>query len=196
MPTWGEILQELQQDAALHPGALDFDGIRRKYLRQLHDETGRDTIIYYTDWMNGGSPATAISMVDIQGMMEVCKGLRGPGLDLIIHSPGGSAEATDSIVRYLRRRFRNIRAFVPLAAMSAATMWALACDEIYMGKHSQLGPIDPQIITQGGQFAAGAVLEQFERAKKECAADSSVLGALFLHKLSLSSLSSSPTPFG
>ena len=70
-------------------------------------------------------------------MMEVCRDLNGPGLDLILHSPGGSAEATASIVRYLRRNFDHIRVFVPVAAMSPATMWALAGDVIVMGKHSQ-----------------------------------------------------------
>lgn len=69
----------------------------------------------------------------MQGMMEVCRGLTGPGLDLIVHSPGGSAEATASMVRYLRQKFTHIRVFVPLAAMSAATMWALSGDEIWMG---------------------------------------------------------------
>lgn len=109
--------------------------------------------------------------------MEVCRGLGGPGLDLIVHSPGGSPEATASIVRYLRSKFTDIRMFVPLAAMSAATMWAMACDEVWMGKHSQLGPIDPQLVTNVGQFPARAVIEQFEKAKAECAADPAMIGA-------------------
>lgn len=110
-------------------------------------------------------------------MMEVCRGLQGPALDLILHSPGGSAEATASLVRYLRRQFSEIRVFVPLAAMSAATMWSLAGDEIVMGSHSQLGPIDPQLVGPQGNVPARAVIEQFERAKRECSADPSRLGA-------------------
>ena len=38
----------------------------------------------------------------------------------------------------------DIRAIVPQLALSAGTMVALACKEIIMGKHSSLGPIDPQ----------------------------------------------------
>ncbi len=110
-------------------------------------------------------------------MMEVCRGLRGPALDVILRSPGGSAEATASIVRYVRRKFTDLRIFVPIAAMSAATMWALAGDVIVMGKHSQLGPIDPQMVTAQGQMPARAVIEQFERAKAEIAQDPGVLGA-------------------
>jgi hypothetical protein len=59
--------------------------------------------------------------------------------------------------------------------MSAATMIALAADEIVMGAHSQLGPIDPQFIisTPEGPRAspAQAILDQFELAKTDCAAN-------------------------
>ncbi len=179
MPTWGKILQELGTSAASRGGQPDWDAVRRKYITALHALTGRDTIIYYTDWMgSGGKPGVSIVLGDMQGMMEVNKDLHGPGLDLILHSPGGSAEATASIVRYLRTKFSDIRVFVPLAAMSAATMWALAGDELVMGKHSQLGPIDPQMVTADGQYhPARAILQQFDRAKQEIAANPSLLGA-------------------
>lgn len=158
-------------------GQFDFDGIRRKYLSQLHQMTGRDTIVYSTDFLAGGGPQSTIILEDMQGMMEVCRDLNGPGLDLVLHSPGGSAEATASIVRYLRRNFDHIRVFVPVAAMSAATMWTLAGDVVVMGKHSQLGPIDPQLVTAQGQVPARAIIDQFERAKKECAENPEMLGA-------------------
>jgi hypothetical protein len=57
--------------------------------------------------------------------------------------------------------------------MSAATMIACACDEVIMGKHSAIGPIDPQVTLPSaqGQFtaAAQAILDEFEQAKKEIA---------------------------
>ena len=120
---------------------------------------------------------SGITLEDMQGLMEVSKGLKGPALDLILHSPGGSAEAAASMVHYLRSRFDDIRVFVPLAAMSAATMWALAANQIVMGKHSQLGPIDPQLVTPQGNIPARAILDQFDRAKKECADNPALLGA-------------------
>lgn len=177
MPSWGEILGELHQSALGSGGPPDFDRIRRKYLRELSQYQGRNVILYATDWFNKPGPHASISLEDMQGMMEVCRGIRGPALDLILHSPGGSAEATASIVRYLRRKFTEIRVFVPIAAMSAATMWALAGNEIYMGKHSQLGPIDPQVVTVQGQAPARAIIEQFEKAKKEISDTPALLGA-------------------
>ena len=53
-------------------------------------------------------------------------------LDLILTSPGGSPEAAEAIMGYLRSRFDHIRAVVPVAAMAAVTMMSLACDEIPM----------------------------------------------------------------
>jgi hypothetical protein len=181
MPTFGAIAIELQQSAVGRPGP-DFDRVRKKYVAQLAVYTGRPVIIYYANWLSGVRADTSIQLIDMQGLMEVLHGIPGPSLDIVLHSPGGSAEATDSIVKYLRTKFDDIRVFVPLAAMSAATMWALAADRIVMGKHSQLGPIDPQLIMPNAQgvampMPARAIVDQFERAKTELAANQKFLAA-------------------
>ena len=85
------------------------------------------------------------------------------------------------MLNYLRTQFDNIRCIVPLQAKSAATMLALGGDEIVMGLHSRLGPIDPQIlipVPEGQRFApAHAILRDFGRAKREIANDVAVLPA-------------------
>jgi hypothetical protein len=179
MPTWGEVLEELRASpvGGVEGAPPDLDGVRRRYLAQVHSLTGRDVILYASDWLGGGQPSVSIVLEDILGMMETCRGLKGPGLDLILHSPGGDPNATASLVRYLRGRYEHIRAIVPVAAMSAATMWALAADEIVMGAHSQLGPIDPQMVTSAGQFPARAILQQFGQAKEEIQLDPNAFAA-------------------
>jgi hypothetical protein len=93
---------------------------------------------------------------------------RSLGLDLILHTPGGSLAAAESIVDYLRQMFgTNIRAVVPQLAMSAGTMIACSCKEILMGKQSNLGPIDPQF---GGVPAYG-VIDEFKKAVAEVKKD-------------------------
>ena len=101
------------------------------------------------------------------GFMSTIKGLdKAKGLDLVLHTPGGSIGATESIVHYLKSIFGNdIRAIVPQIAMSAGTMIACSCKEILMGKHSNLGPIDPQI---NGKPTHG-IIEEFNKAKQEIA---------------------------
>ena len=100
----------------------------------------------------------------------------------MLHSPGGSADAAEAIMSYLRSEgFGPIRALIPISAMSAATMMALCCDEILMGRHSQLGPIDPQftISTPDGPRSAPAqaILDQFENAKAELGTNPGALAA-------------------
>jgi hypothetical protein len=176
MPTWGQILKELGQTRT-DDGAPDYDAVRRKYLRALYTLTERPVIVYATAFLES-KPQTIspgdlqIGLIDLQGFMECLTGIQSRSLDLLLLSPGGSAEAAESIVSYLRAKFDHIRVIVPLAAKSAATMLALAADEILMARHSQLGPIDPQfgIATPEGPRSAPAqaILDQFELAKREC----------------------------
>jgi len=175
LPTWSEILAELNELQKGGVGPNAFDVVRRKYLANLYQVTGRNVILYATKWTApGGIPPELLSITDedVHGMMEVFHGLRGNSLDLVLHSPGGSAEATEALVSYLRSKFSDIRVVVPQAAMSAATMLACAANRVVMGKHSSLGPIDPQMFlnTPLGQKAvpAQAILDQFKKAQDEC----------------------------
>ena len=175
MPGWSEILKELATTAKEGPHR-DFDTVRRKYLVKLHRHTGRNVILYASGWLQrDNAPPSMISIndEDMQAFMEVCYKLEGESLDLILHSPGGSPEAAEAIVSYLRSRFSDIRVIVPQLAMSAATMIACAADQIVLGEHSSLGPTDPQILipTSLGIRAvpAQAVLDQFDQAQQECA---------------------------
>jgi Serine dehydrogenase proteinase len=113
----------------------------------------------------------SITANDIHGFMEALYDVTGRELDLIIHSPGGSAEAAEAIVLYLRSKFDHIHVFVPHMAMSAATMLACAADLVVMGNHSFIGPIDPQLQLQTALgprvVAAQAITQQFDMAKTE-----------------------------
>jgi len=195
VPTWGAINYELTKTLdtlrkrGVQPDPLSpspYDLIRRKYLRELASHTGRPVIVYASGWMEG-RPVNDPSQVtvhsrDMMGFMEAVHSIPKGPLDLMLHSPGGSADAAEAIMSYLRSEgFGPIRALIPISAMSAATMMALCCDEILMGRHSQLGPIDPQftIPTPDGPRSAPAqaILDQFEKAKAECAANSASLAA-------------------
>jgi len=168
-------LSELQRRNNPNTSSSPVDLLRRKYLRKLSEHTERATIVYATAWLEDlDLPGSALSVTlgDVQGFMEACSNIQERNLDLILSSPGGSADAAESIMSYLRSRFDHIRVIVPVAAMSAATMMALAADEIVMGSHSQLGPIDPQFTIstpEGPRTAPGqAIIDQFEQAKLEC----------------------------
>lgn len=164
MPNWNEVLREI---ALLdHRAVGNLDKVRRKYLAKLQKTTGRNLIAYYSGYMSKPTvPFSHIQDEDKNGFMIAIHKLDcTKGLDLMLHTPGGSIAATQSIVHYLRQKFGNdIRAIVPQQAMSAGTMIACACKEILLARHSNLGPIDPQI----NGLPAYGIIEEFRTA---CAA--------------------------
>jgi ATP-dependent protease ClpP protease subunit len=169
LPNWNALLLELQQAGNAH------DLLRRKYLEQLSELTGRNTILYYSAWLEKSAiygqmaePFT-VNDSDKHGFMSAIHGMdRSRGLDLVLHTPGGDLAAAESLVSYLRSMFNtDIRAIVPQLAMSAGTMIACACGEIVMGKHSSLGPIDPQF----GGLPAHGIVEEFRKAAQEIRRD-------------------------
>jgi ClpP class serine protease len=161
MANWNAVLNEITALIAHQPDALDV--VRRKYLAQLHQYTGRNIIAYYSGWLQKPNiQQTAINDDDKNGLMAVIHGLdRTKGLDLILHTPGGDIAAAESTVNYLRKMFgTDIRAFIPQIAMSAGTMIACACKVLVMGKQSNIGPFDPQF----NGIPAYGVIEEFESA--------------------------------
>lgn len=172
MPSWNEIQAEIHSES-IH------DIVRRRQLKTLHDVTHRNVIAYYSGWMEkeylvrGGLTGIEVNDSDKNGFMATIYKLdRSKGLDLVLHTPGGDVAATESLVDYLRTMFgTDIRAIIPQLAMSAGTMMALATKTVLMGKHSSLGPIDPQ--TNG--IAAHSVVDEFKRAKDEISKDPSTI---------------------
>jgi len=174
MPNWHEVFTEIQmaQAQAQAQAIMAQNTVRQKYLQALFQHTGRNVIAYYSGWLSKGSVFLSdINDEDKNGFMTTVHKLdRTRGLDLILHTPGGGIAATQSIVNYLQKMFgSNIRAFVPQIAMSAGTVMACCCKEIWMGKQSSLGPIDPQL--RG--IPAHGVIQEFKRAIKEVKQDAS-----------------------
>lgn len=170
MPT----LHDIENEIGTTEAPLAADLVRRRHLRAISDLTGRATVIYasaFTVRDDLPGQVLGVDRQDVQGFMSALHGLTGNALDLIVHSPGGTASATEQIVNYLRKKFEKIRVIVPQNAMSAATMLACAADQIVMGKHSALGPIDPQLLLSapgGGsrRVPAQSILDEFDEAQR------------------------------
>jgi ClpP class serine protease len=169
MPNWNYVLKEIAKEKD-EPNQSAADKVRQKYLMQLFGKTGRNAICYYSGFLSKPKvEGVEITDEDKNGFMLCVHKLdRSKGLDLFIHTPGGAGAATASLIDYLKQMFGNdIRAFVPQIAMSAGTIMACACKEIYMGKHSNIGPVDPQI----NGLPAYGVISELETAYKEMVAD-------------------------
>ncbi|MDR3126289.1 MAG: ATP-dependent Clp protease proteolytic subunit [Rickettsiales bacterium] len=186
MPNQRDIISEIEKYSSDH-SPLDF--VRRKYLNELNDfvnvgkeeKDKRDTIIYASSYLSDNvqsSPSISIIKEDIRLLMAVMQGLKKKNLDILLHSPGGTLEATEQIVNYLRGRYKNIRVIVPMSAMSAATMLACAADEIIITKHGSLGPIDPQY----NGISVKTIISEFELAEKNVIANPNA-AALWLERI-------------
>lgn len=138
--------------------------VLNKYIKKLADFTKRNVIAYYSGWLYRDNCEYQINDKDMCSFMTALHGVDfNKGLDLILHTPGGVIEATESIIKYLKSKFNdNIRVIVPHLAMSAGTMIALSSSKIIMGEHSSLGPVDPFI----GSLSTHDILLEFNQALK------------------------------
>ena len=173
MPALSEIRREIQAEA--NKGEKDpFATVRRRHMLRLSGLTGNNVVVYATGFMQKPNSANvSVEDEDVHGFMDIFYNLdNNRGLDLIIHSAGGSVEAAEGIADYLHQHFakQKIRVIVPNLAMSAATMLACAADSVMMGKHSSLGPIDPQFDVRDGEgwrrMPAYAILQEFKLLRR------------------------------
>src|SRR5882762_9631193 len=109
MPNWGEVLGQISGVRSQAGRAVDL--VRHEYLKKLQAKTGRNIIAYYSGFLSKpGIAQLEINDEDKNGfMMAVHKLDKSKGLDLILHTPGGSIASTPSIVHYLQQIFdKNI----------------------------------------------------------------------------------------
>lgn len=173
MSTWTELIAELTQQPS---DEAKSQWLNVRWVQAIHDAAAvcgdRNVIFYGSAFLQKGAavPADSISIghEDLNGFMSVIHGMDcSRGLTLLLHTPGGSPNAAETLVAYLRSKFESIEVVVPTLAMSAGTMMALASDRIIMGRQSQLGPIDTQFAMGGRFVSARGIVEQFRRAQEE-----------------------------
>jgi hypothetical protein len=178
MATWKNVNSDIQANGQ--------DAVRRKYLRELSELTGRPVMLYAVEMFDENKIRAAQGKVNIDfddkvGFQEVTRSIAGPNIDVILHSPGGRPEAAETLVTMLRTRFNNVRFIVPNIAKSAATMMVMSGEQVVLGQDAELGPTDPQftIFSERGakRSPAHSILEQFEKAKKELANNTKSLPA-------------------
>lgn len=187
MPDWSGIRDQVLKlsDHSGYSVGLACYAVRQAYLRKLNETTKRDTIVYGANWVwskvHSRNADTQITDEDVYGFMAVMGGLKSKKLDLILHTPGGMPNAAEAILKYLRQKFHHIRVIIPFAAMSSGTVIACGADEIVMGKHSFIGPTDPQMFVRhpyGTYYLpAHSLVNDFRRAEKSFFDNEFLLGA-------------------
>ena len=170
MADWTEIINKVRESQ--DPSLLD--KLLKDELSKISQLLADSNVVYYASGFlqKPTEPGTAITREDINGFMNALHGLDcTKKLSLILHTPGGDIHAVESIVEYLHQKFDSITAIVPYLAMSGGSMICLSSDAIILGKQSQLGPTDPQIVIQNKPHSARAIKGGFDRAEKAITKD-------------------------
>ena len=118
----------------------------RKHLySELEKEIGVPIISFFTSF------TYAVMLEDndadmLEGVLQKCD--LSKGFALLLSSPGGSGLAAERIINICRSYSGKgeYTVIIPGKAKSAATMISLGASRIIMGKTSELGMIDPQIV--------------------------------------------------
>jgi len=175
MPTFLNLLKDIKDLDQCYAARINS-------IKNIEEITKRPLIVYAANIQKRGfNVPNSIDNSDITGFSDLIEDINSDKIDVFLHSPGGSAEATERIVNLLRANFSYIRFFIPNAAYSAATMLALSGDEILMDERSTLGPIDPQIImaTKEGTRSVPTqdILDGFKELKKALKKDPDSIAA-------------------
>jgi hypothetical protein len=84
-----------------------------------------------------------------------------------LETPGGSGEAAEEIVEFIRGRFDYVSFVVSGEAKSAGTIMVLSADDILMTKTGSLGPIDAQVRIGRSTISAYDYMEWVKEKHKE-----------------------------
>jgi len=169
MISWQDIQKEIEAGKGPDKPFGDFDSVRRTKYKLVSQITNRPLLVYATAFhhpikLRTATPFLNIDLSDKDGFYEITRNINSKAVDVFIHSPGGSAEATESIVKILRSKFDDIRFIITGDAKSAATMLVMSGNKLLMDRSAELGPIDPQVRVRDRFSPAGSIREQFKRA--------------------------------
>lgn len=144
---------------------------RQSLIRRIEKRTGRPLICYVA--------TASVTRDDTLGFVDLLHNLRGPlAVDLLLHTPGGDIDAAEKLMSMVRTKVgdEHLRVIVPDFAKSAGTLMVLAADSVLMSDSSELGPIDPQVVSADatGNRRTHSVqdyLDAYEQFKQELTVD-------------------------
>jgi hypothetical protein len=117
---------------------------RRALVEAIQKERGSTVLT----WLTGDRPQleTQIAFEQVAVLYDhLIEAGHQKRIDLFMYSRGGLTLAGFAAVNMLREFCDELSILVPYRAQSCATLIALGCDEIVMGRLGQLSPVDPAV---------------------------------------------------
>jgi len=135
----------------------EWDNTRITFEKNWEHRGHRLLVIVHDEYGEIGDADVTQALVAINSF-----GKRDP-IDVILHTHGGSADATMQIAEVLVKRPRTTT-YVPIFAHSGGTMIALSTQHIHLGKGAALGPLDIQLGGTSALYFVQIVKELGENA--------------------------------
>ena len=148
---------------------LDISGLEQELItliKKYNQKTGR-YLFLYCGAISKNVPAVTLNMDDYYIIYDMLNKASAEKLDFYIETPGGSAEAAEEIVRFLRSKFKEVSFIISGEAKSAGTIMSLSGDEIKMTKSGSLGPIDAQMMIGRSFMSAYDYMEWINEKREE-----------------------------
>ncbi len=148
-------------------GKVNLLELRRNCYKDIEKYRKRPLLVYVTKFLDQQllppDALISIDISDVDGVTDLINSVKGSSaVDVLLHSPGGSPDATERLVKLLRSHFKEVDFLIPHSAYSAATMLALSGNNIILHPSAILSPIDPQI----NGIPARMIKNSFEKIRK------------------------------
>lgn len=160
---WYDLLNSLKQNPDQNVNL--YQDLRVPVYKEIEEKRDRPLLVYGTQFVDSppDNRYISIDLSDVDGFTDLVSSVSEDydSVDIMLHSPGGSPDATERIVNLIRNRFNNVEFLIPHSAYSAATMMALSGNKIILHPSATLGPIDPQI----NGTPARAIIRGFENVR-------------------------------
>ncbi len=149
--------KEYQSIVGLPNVQVDLGSELKRALKDISDIRKRPLLCYLANVLNpsvGSATSISIDNSDDYPFLEMLKNIpeEADEIDIVLVTPGGSAEIVDYYVKKLRARFKRIAFILPYMSMSAGTIFCMSGDELIMDDAAFFGPIDPQVPSKNGTF--------------------------------------------
>lgn len=124
--------------------AKDLEAELLGLIKQYNKKRGTFLVVY-SGAVGKNIPQVSLGMDDYFTLFDILKNVKSDKLDFYIETPGGSGEAAEEIVRFVRKKFKEVSFVISGEAKSAGTIMVLSGDKILMTESGSLGPIDAQV---------------------------------------------------
>ena len=117
---------------------------RKKFLREIEEQLDARVITLVTADRGGMETRIAPDVLSLISAL-LSKRQEGKRIALFLYTSGGDTIAAWGVVNLLRQYAEVLAVVVPFRALSCGTLIALGADELLLGRHGLLSPIDPSV---------------------------------------------------